>query len=134
MGGVRKIDSETGSESGSPPNLKTPDPAPCPSLLCFYIHSVYTISFIPNPYPAPDPVFPKIHQFRKMFPDSLRSGSGSVSISARNEAKSPFLAKVRLLFPITKISKLLRENVSGISSLESSSLVVIVSRKILNLL
>jgi len=44
MGGVRKIDSETGS-----PNFKTPDPALWPSLPCFYIHSIYTIPFIPDP-------------------------------------------------------------------------------------
>jgi len=85
------------------PEIKTPNPAPdpvslqildsefgsgsalCPSLPCFYIHSIYIITFIPNP----DPVF---SENSNPVPNSdsknktglrIRSGPGSVPSSAK---------------------------------------------------
>jgi len=86
MGGVRKIESETGfgsedydfeSGSGLPLNFKTLNshPALCPSLPRYNIHSIYTIPFIPYPDPA--------------FSQKFKSGSESEKFSRLRIRSAP---------------------------------------------
>jgi len=58
------------------------DPAPCPSLPCFYIHSIYIIPFIANPAFSRKFKSGSGSEKCSWTPDPLRSGSDSVPISA----------------------------------------------------
>jgi len=51
---ARKTSLPTTPKPDPAPKTKNPDldPATCPSLPCFYIHSIYIIPYILNPDPA----------------------------------------------------------------------------------